>query len=143
MANGGDYTGTIFPPFPPEVKRLTGAVLDYDVGNEVEWSVHLVEIGGEKYLWLSSFESREQQKAYFKVRHQLLLPKIKNNEYVYVTLCKSHKSDEVNITGIGNGDPDEEWHNNITAAYKLNLNAAKLEPINPIGVSCYNEGYGV
>jgi hypothetical protein len=140
---GGEYVGIVIPPFPSEVEDFGGALINYQAGYEVEWSVNLVRVGSKKYLWLNSFEERKEKKAYFRVRHQLTLPDTKEGEYIYLSLCKSSESNELNLTGVGSGDPSEEWHGNITSAFKPNLETGLLESVSPAGVLCYNEGYGI
>ncbi|MFO7530498.1 MAG: hypothetical protein R6W86_17155 [Marinobacter sp.] len=140
---GGEYVGIVFPPFPTEVEDLGSVLINYQTGSEVEWSVNLVQIGAKKHLWLNRFEERKNKNAYFRLRHQLTLPDTRNGEYIYLSLCKSSGSNELNITGIGSGPADEEWHIKITSAYKPNLNTGLLESMSPVGVACYNEGYGV
>lgn len=137
------YIGLIIPPFPNEVVSLGGALIDHKPGKELEWAQNLVKINDSLYLWLNSFEVKKNKKAYFKVVHQVKLPTLKNNEYVYLTLCKDTKSDDKEITGVGYGKDNVEWHSNISSAWKSNLETGKIESISTKNIICYNEGYGV
>ncbi len=143
IVHADTYTGLIIPPLPTDAQDLGGALLNHQPGKEAEWSQQLVKINNSYYLWLNSFESRKEKKAYFKVVHHLKLPALNKNEYIYLALCKNTRTKEKEITGIGYGKTNEEWHSHISGAWKSNLKTGVIESISTDDIICYNEGYGI
>ncbi len=143
----GNLIGSEVPPYPDNLKEIVGAcvggpprtpdICDYSIG------VYGDSKETPLYLYAGKFLRYDDKgNPYWLIIDAVPYPKVPKGYQVSMSTCRQNGVDDSMIVAVVK-TVDEEWHRDVWRAFRLDLKRQKFLTLEPKGIECLNEGWGV
>lgn len=139
--------GMEVPPYPDNLEEIAGAcvggpprtadICDYSIGilGDPE--------GTPLYLYAGKFLRRgDKGHPYWRIIDAIPYPKFPKGYDFTMSGCRQNGVEDSMIVAVVK-ITDEEWHTEVREAYRLDIGQQKFVTVEPKGVECLNEGWGL
>jgi hypothetical protein len=151
-AGAVDLIGRTMPPYPAGLEDVGGICLsDASVpGHVCDFSIGFVGDAGAdpelepvvRYIVAGRLSGRDGIKALWQITDALPYPKVAKGFSWQAGNCRvGQVIDDKVVAIVGPGDK-QEYLNNVTWAWRLDLSSGKFQVVDPASVDCINEAYG-